>query len=155
MGRRCLADGEFIQLQSAFSSAELRSGHSMTLLDNRLPLTFDHLEPPLTACPPFAPSVASSRPRWHDFYWGTAFLNRPNCEKPAIYRLHTALNREVSILQNNATASPSCSSTNNFTITKHTRRDSKNGQVRRRPWEPPGSNILFSPDFVSMTIRNE
>ena len=40
MDRRCPEDGESIQLQFALSSTELLSVHSMTLLDNRSPLTF-------------------------------------------------------------------------------------------------------------------
>ena len=39
MSRRCPGDGEFIQLQFTLSPAELLSAHSMTLLDNRSPLT--------------------------------------------------------------------------------------------------------------------
>ena len=37
----------------------------------------------------------------------------------------------------------------------NTRRVPKNGQARRRPSEPPGSNILFCPDFVSMIHEQE
>ena len=99
------------------SSCWLQNVHrSMTLLDNRSPLTSN----PLQAWPPFFPSVlvASSRPRRRDFFLGTA-------SKPALFQ-----RTSESPPKKRCSSSPAAPARKIFTQT-NARHGPKNGQARR------------------------
>ena len=148
------------RLQVARRSHELPSSslpsapRSMALPDSRSPVTSYNLEPPPTAWPPFDPlaPMASSRPRRRDF------LKLAAAEEQLARYLYLALQNDIrrtSFQPEKNTAdrhqpfphktSPQCNA-------HHVPQSS---QARRRLREPLKSNILFYPDFVSMTLRQE
>ena len=92
----------------------------------------------VASVPPVAPSCSRRRDFfWHGIETGLASKDPANliCENAAAR--NPAAPARITSPQSNA------------------RHDPKTGQARRRPLESPGSNVIFSSDFVSMTFRPE
>ena len=64
-----------------------------------------------------------------------------------------ALSQRASESPKKRCSSASAASALQTSLQTNARHDPKNGQARRWLREPPGSNVLFCPDFVSTTLR--
>ena len=88
MSRKRGSSWFLIALQALGGVPRRQAARSMTLPDDRSPLTSYNLEPPSTAWPPSVPSapIASSRPRQHALILARHSQSRPTCKEPAIDR---------------------------------------------------------------------
>ena len=152
---------EFSRLQIARRSEGLPSSslpgasRSIAFPNNRSPLTSYNLEPSSTAWPTFVLPVASSRSRRHEFFWHSIF-EAGLASKDQRFRYTYGINifARTTFLRKSSQSHPAAP-THISTPQSNARHVPKHGQARRRPWEPPGSNVLFCLNFVSMTLRQE